>query len=312
MFEEYYKSQANIKLSQSQIALPTTFGKILAVKEEGFYVDVQLCSGDAGLEPYQNIPTMRSKYYNYPIRIGDFVILLPMSHLQNSFYEMGSFGGLVPASYNSYVAIPISLTMEFLSGLGLAGTQSPEPFTNFFHIRTPQLGTQAYINENEINVSGPMTDWNNHIQNWNSVMEQSWTNHIKQDYSNTVEGNTTLETSGNYKRTTKGNENIEVTGNSDLQVQGNTSINAQSQYDLQIQSTGKVTCQGKLTIQSSTPITIQTGETLGALIAEGFNLIASSMTGPIPQAPSGISVGATMANGGQLTAVATRILQVVT
>lgn len=306
------------RLTKTKIELLKTFGKIKKVKDEGFFVDVDLVLTDDGLETYNNIPTLRSRYYNYPIREGDLVMLLTVDHLQNDFFEKGEFGEF-PATYNSYVAIPVSTLNQFLKGSDKQGSQQGGgnsqssdviDFTNFFHVRTPKLNFQASINEDKFLIKADKVDYESTYKNFTETIKEKETHNVEGDaefnykktFKDTVEGEATLifkaNSSYTYESTLKFN------------VKGNWEIAADSNVQFRVSNFFEVNSSGGLSLQASQPISIRTGESLGSLIAEGFNLIASSTTGPIPQAPSGISTGPTMASGSALSAVASRILKV--
>ena len=315
------------RLTQRDISLIRTIGKIRDVKEEGFFVDVDLLLTDEGLEPYYNIPTIRSKYYNYPIRKGDLVLLLTISHLQNDVMEKGNFADY-PAVYDSYIAVPFNILSEFKTGKketntteGDATETQPQEgstdeneqvdFTNFFHLRTPEQNFQAYVNEEKTYITAKKVDFEAYFKAWKETIEETKECLIKGDYNatyesaynDTIKGNLTHKTEGTADYSCESNVSYDIKGTYDIQVSGNFTIGTETHYE--------VNSQGSLMLQAAQPITIRVGENLGSLIAEGFNLIASSMTGPIPQSPSGVQSGPTMANGGQLSAVASRILRVV-
>ncbi len=100
------------QLSQLDTSIPCTMAKVKEVKDDGFYVKVNVALPNEGAEEYDYIPTLRSKYFTYPVREGDFVILTTLSHLQAKYFNTGEFDSQ-PAPYQSYVAIPFNLRSEF-------------------------------------------------------------------------------------------------------------------------------------------------------------------------------------------------------
>lgn len=324
------------QLSQLDTSIPCTMAKVKEVKDDGFYVKVNVALPNEGAEEYDYIPTLRSKYFTYPVREGDYVILTTLSHLQAKYFNDGEFESQ-PAPYQSYVAIPFNLRSEFRNYSDLDGNaivepkpeeppgppnidipttppvypERPEqegesdalPFTaDGFHFRTPKLGIQGYATDKELKILGK---------------EALYTLELK-DAVQIFEGKNEVWTKGNGKYFTDGDFNEAIKGRYDLSVEGPTNALFKQNYSSRYQGNValesnldfRITSGGKVTIQSAQPVTISTGTgRLGSLIAEALMLISSSQTGPIVT-PQGTGTGPTMSNGSQLADIANQILKV--
>ncbi|HEC1823343.1 TPA: hypothetical protein R1765_001967 [Campylobacter coli] len=114
-----------------------TFAKVVEVYNNGYTIDVELVLKSEGLEQYKNIPVLKNAYYNTPIRKDDIVVLLNLSHLQNSFIDTGVLEN--PVFMPSYFALPFVLKEKF-------------KYTNFFHLATPEGKTTAIANETDVKI----------------------------------------------------------------------------------------------------------------------------------------------------------------
>lgn len=94
-------------------ALPTTFGVVVEVKNEGYLIDVELTYEIQNMQKFQNIPVLKNKYLNHPILKDDIVILMPMSHLMQGYLENKKYANDDMIYSQCYIALPICFQEDF-------------------------------------------------------------------------------------------------------------------------------------------------------------------------------------------------------
>lgn len=87
--------------------LPLTLGKVVDVKSEGYFVDVELSYKITNMQKFQSVPVLRNKYLNYPILKDDIVILVPFSHLIQNYLEKGEYANEDMVWTQCYFALPM-------------------------------------------------------------------------------------------------------------------------------------------------------------------------------------------------------------
>ncbi|EAK7296558.1 hypothetical protein FBF91_05975 [Campylobacter upsaliensis] len=325
------------QLSQLDASIPCTMAKVKEVRDDGFYVKVSVALPNEGAEEYDYIPTLRSKYFTYPVRVGDFVILTTLSHLQAKYFNTGEFDSQ-PAPYQSYVAIPFNLRSEFRNYSDDEGNaivppkddeeppgdgnidipttppQYPEkpeaegesdalPFTaDGFHFRTPELGIQGYATDKELHVLGKEADYTIEMNNAVQIFEgknEVWT-----------KGNAKITIDGLLEESIKGTYDLKVESEYTGLYMGEVSVKYQAGATFDVEGDLNIYSGQKIVIRSTLPISIGTYQnTIGKLIAQGFSLISGSQTGPIVT-PQGTGTGPTMANGVELANIANQLLAI--
>lgn len=93
--------------------LPITLAKIVEVKDEGYYIDVELSHTINNMQKYQNIPVLRNKYSNYPVLKDDIVILLPFAHLLQNYLDNKKYANEDMIYTQCYFALPMCFKEDF-------------------------------------------------------------------------------------------------------------------------------------------------------------------------------------------------------
>lgn len=93
--------------------LPVTLAKIVEVKDEGYYIDVELSYHIDNMQKFQNIPVLRNKYSNYPVLKDDIVILLPFAHLLQNYLDNKKYANEDMIYTQCYFALPMCFKEDF-------------------------------------------------------------------------------------------------------------------------------------------------------------------------------------------------------
>lgn len=117
--------------------LPITLAKIVEVKDEGYYVDVELSHTIDNMQKYQNIPILRNKYSNYPVLKDDIVILLPFAHLLQNYLDNKEYASSDMIYTQCYFALPMCFKEDF-------------KHKNELSFRTPQEKFLMSINDEKL------------------------------------------------------------------------------------------------------------------------------------------------------------------
>lgn len=115
--------------------LPITLAKVVEVKDEGYYVDVELVNKQTNMQKYQFVPVLKSKYVNAPILKDDLVILMTFSHLLQNYLEDKQFGTSIVFN-KCYFALPLCYKDEF-------------KHKNEFSVRSPNEKFIITLNEDD-------------------------------------------------------------------------------------------------------------------------------------------------------------------
>lgn len=91
-------------LTQKSEKLPFTLGIVKGIKDKGFRIDVEALIKGANAEVIENVPVLKNKYINSPIRENDFVWLCPLSHLIGMYLETKELSQTL--TIEEYLAIP--------------------------------------------------------------------------------------------------------------------------------------------------------------------------------------------------------------
>lgn len=95
----------------SSPSLQETLGKVKKIKDNGYFLDVEYTNKALGSQVLSNVPCVKNKYFNTPIKEGDLVILISISHLLENYLNSGSYNEVI--SEESYIAIPFCLKNDF-------------------------------------------------------------------------------------------------------------------------------------------------------------------------------------------------------
>lgn len=133
-------------LVDKSIDLIRSFGTVVAVLEEGLYVDVVLDHYTLGNETLSNIPVLQNPYLNLPIREGDKVFLTTTSHLLGEYFQVGGFLNYI--GIENYIAIP-----NILQPL-----RESKEFGNHFTYLNPEMTYRYLINDSKVEITGETID----------------------------------------------------------------------------------------------------------------------------------------------------------